>query len=126
MSRRAVQIITLVIWLGSPLFAHPGVGIVKDPRGFVFYTDLTQIWQIDPSGHRSVAVPNVHTHELAIDGEGNLIGEEVRGTNGGWQHRIWRRTPDGRLTDIVPWSDGFWQDNGLARDAAGNSYWLVC
>ncbi|HTM23629.1 MAG TPA: hypothetical protein VL225_00465 [Vicinamibacterales bacterium] len=112
--------------IASPLWAHPGVGIVKDQRGYVFYTDLAQIWQIDPEGRRSIAVPGVHTHELAVDGEGNLVGEEVRGAGGGWQHRIWRRTPDGRIADLVPWTDGFWQDDGLTRDETGNRYWVVC
>lgn len=108
------------------LVAHPGVGIVIDRRGVVFYTDLANVWQIDPQGRRSIAVPNVHTHELAIDSDGDLIGEEVRGASGGWQHRVWRRSPDGRLSDVVAWTDGFWRDVGLLRDAAGRDYWVTC
>jgi hypothetical protein len=126
MLRRALLIAALAVALAAPLWPHPGVGIVKDPRGFVFYTDLVQIWQIDLQGHRSIAVPNVHTHELAIDGAGNLIGEEVRGEGGGWQHRIWRRAPDGKITDVVPWTTGFWQDDGLSWDRAGYRYWVIC
>lgn len=126
MLRRALLIAGLAIAPTAPLRAHPGVGIVRDPRGFVFYTDLVQVWQIDPEGRRSIAVANVHTHELAIDSAGNLIGEEVRNTGGGWQHRIWRRTPNGQISDVIRWTAGFWQDYGLTRDEAGNRYSVVC
>ena len=105
---------------------HPGVGIVMDRRGNVFYTDLVQVWMITPDGRRSVAVPNVHTHELAVDSADTLIGEEVRTAGGGWQHRVWQRSPDGRITDLVHWQDGFWQDYGLNRDRAGAMYWIQC
>jgi len=48
-----------------PALAHPGVGIVVDSRGNVFYTDLEQVWMIDRAGRRSVTVPNVHSHARA-------------------------------------------------------------
>jgi hypothetical protein len=124
--RRIFLIACLVAATAVPALAHPGIGIVKDPRGFVFYTDLTQIWQLDPQGRRSIAVPNVHTHELAIDTGGNLIGEEVRGGGNAWQHRILRRAPSGQLSDLVPWTDGFWEKSGLNQDAAANLYWVTC
>lgn len=110
----------------TPVYAHPGVGIAMDSRGTIFYTDLAQVWQITPDGRRTIAVPNVHTHELAIDARDNLIGEEVRSVGGTWQHRIWQRSPDGRLTDLIPWQDGFWQDHGLSRDRSGTMYWVQC
>lgn len=90
------------------------------------HTDLVQVWRIAPDGRRSIAVANVHTHELAIDSDDNLIGEEVRGAGGGWQHRVWQRSPDGRITDLIPWQDGFWQDYGLSRDRSGAMYWVQC
>jgi len=30
--------------------AHPGIGIVKDSKGNIFYTDLKQVWKISPDG----------------------------------------------------------------------------
>lgn len=30
--------------------AHPGIGIVMDSKGNVFYTDLKQVWKISPDG----------------------------------------------------------------------------
>lgn len=32
------------------IWAHPGIGIVMDSKGNVFYTDLKQVWKIDPLG----------------------------------------------------------------------------
>ncbi|HEX2081377.1 MAG TPA: hypothetical protein VHG08_26975 [Longimicrobium sp.] len=110
-----------------PARAHPGVGIVMDRRGNVFYTDLHHVWRIAPDGRRSIAVRDVHTHELAIDSAGNLFGEDNRYLGGDrYRHRIWRRTPDGRVTDVVPWRDGFWPEYGFVRDRAGAMYWVQC
>jgi hypothetical protein len=67
----------LLVLLSLPVMAHPGVGIVQDSRGNVFLTDLKQVWKIAPDGQRSVAVPNVHTHELILDKDDNLYGEHL-------------------------------------------------
>jgi hypothetical protein len=31
-------------------YAHPGVGIVMDSKGNVYYTDLSRVWKIDTRG----------------------------------------------------------------------------
>jgi hypothetical protein len=111
----------------APARAHPGVGIVMDRQGNVFYTDLEQVWRIAPNGGRSIAVPDVHTHELSMDAAGNLFGEDSEYLGGDrWRTRVWRRAPDGRMTDVIPWTDGFWRDYGFVRDAAGAVYWPYC
>ncbi|HEU0300196.1 MAG TPA: hypothetical protein VFR37_12095 [Longimicrobium sp.] len=117
----------LLLAAASPASAHPGVGIVLDRRGNVFYTDLHHVWRIAPDGRRSIAVRDVHTHELAIDSAGNLFGEDNRYQGGDrYRHRVWRRTPDGRVTDVVPWRDGFWREYGFVWDRAGAMYWVQC
>ena len=113
------------------VLAHPGVGIVRDRQGNVFYTDLIQVWRITPDGKKSVAVRDVHTHELAIDSAGNVYGEDSRYLGSGegddrYRHRVWRRSPDGRVTTIVPWRIGFWRDYGFVRDRTGAMYWIKC
>jgi streptogramin lyase len=104
--------------------AHPGVGIVADSRGNLFYTDLHQVWRIAPDGQKTVAVPGVHTHELYVDSADNLYGEHLW-YNGErldtWGSRVWRRSPDGRVVDIVPAHPGF-NDYSFVRDRAGNAY----
>jgi hypothetical protein len=117
----------LLLAAAMPARAHPGVGIVMDRQGNVFYTDLQHVWRIAPNGGRSIAVRDVHTHELALDAAGNLLGEDSEFLGGDrWRHRVWRRAPDGRVTDVVPWRDGFWREYGFVRDAAGATYWVRC
>lgn len=113
----------------APARAHPGVGIVMDGRGNVFYTDLKQVWRIAPDGLRSVAVAGVHTHELYIDAAGVLYGEHLwyeGERTDKWGHRVWQRTPAGAVSDIVPARPGFLTDYGYSfvRDGAGAMYWV--
>ena len=57
--------------------AHPGIGIVEDSKGNIFYTDLEKVWKISKDGTKKVVVNNVHTHELYIDETDNLFGEHL-------------------------------------------------
>jgi hypothetical protein len=124
----------LVLLLALPLrpaSAHPGVGIVRDRQGNVFYTDLVHVWRITPDGQKSIAVRDVHTHELAVDSLGNVYGEDNRYLGSGegddrYRHRIWRLSPDGRVVDVEPWRAGFWREYGFVRDRAGTMYWIQC
>jgi hypothetical protein len=116
---------------GSAL-AHPGWGIVVDSRGNVFYTDLAQVWKVEPSGRKSVAVAHVHTHELYLDANDNLFGEHLWYVAEGeqWWRRVWKLSPDGKLVDVVPsrrltqdWWEGVAVDFTFVRDSAGAMYW---
>ncbi len=125
---RHSAIFLLIGWLAfvSSAAAHPGVGIVMDRRGNVFYTDLAQVWRIDPQGRKSVAVRSVHTHELALDAAGNLYGEHLwyeGDATKQWGYRVWRLSPAGALTDVIPKQRGFLHDFSFVRDGAGNMYW---
>lgn len=115
----------LFVWALSAS-AHPSTGIVIAPNGDVFYSDLERVWRVTPNGQKSVAVPDVHAHELALE-DGAVLGEDSDWLGGNhYRHRIFKRTPDGRVTDVVPWTDGFWRKYGLTRDAAGARYWVDC
>jgi hypothetical protein len=114
--------------------AHPGWGIVVDSRGNVFYTDLAQVWKVEPSGRKSVAVANVHTHELYLDAEDNLYGEHLWYVAAGerWFHRVWKLSAGGALTEVKPatelksdWWSGKSRDFSFVRDSAGNMYWAA-
>lgn len=127
MRNRLLLACALLLAAVSPAWAHPGTGIVTDRRGNVFYTDLQHVWRIAPDGHKSIAVRDVHTHELDIDSAGNLFGEDNRYVGGDrYRHRVWRRSPDGRVTDVIPWRQGFWREYGFVRDRAGATYWVHC
>jgi len=121
------RLLLLGVAAAAPLLAHPPVGIVRDAAGNVFYSDLEQVWRIAPDGSKSVAVPAVHTHELALDAAGNLYGEHVwyeGEKTDRWGHRVWVRHPDGRIEDVYPARSGFRTDYQFTRDARGNHYWI--
>ncbi|MBC7890771.1 MAG: hypothetical protein H7Y12_01040 [Sphingobacteriaceae bacterium] len=107
--------------------AHPGVGLVEDSRGNIFYTDLVHVWKISPDGRKTIAVRNVHTHELAIDAQDSLYGEdqvyEGEALNR-WHHRNWKCSPDRTVTDKIGQRPGYRNDYGFARDRRGTQYWL--
>ena len=109
-------------------FAHPAVGIVVDARGNVFYSDLTQVLRLAPDGSKTVAVPRVHTHELYLDANGNLFGENAwyNGEQANtWGYSVWMRSPRGVITKVVPDSPGFLTNYSFVRDRAGNMYFPV-
>ncbi len=106
--------------------AHPGVGIVQDSRGNVFFTDTKRVWKITPDGKKSVAVADVHTHELCLDAKDNLYGEHLwyeGDATKKWGHRVWCLKPDGTVSDVIPAREGFLKDYSFVRDRAGNMYW---
>ncbi|MCW5911454.1 MAG: hypothetical protein KIT62_10285 [Cyclobacteriaceae bacterium] len=114
-----------LLWVSSFAWAHPGVGIVMDSKGNVFYTDLKQVWKIDTQGKKSVVVRNVHTHELYMDEQDNLFGEHLW-YNGErldtWGHYVWRYSADGKFEKIIPDTEGFLTNYSFVRDKQGNMY----
>ncbi len=125
------HLVRIAAWLAlaafaTPAKAHPGVGIVRDSRGNIYYTDLKQVWRIAPDGKRAVVVPFVHTHELCLDSQDNLYGEHLwyeGERTDKWGHYVWRMSPDGLVEKIIGPREGFLKDYSFIRDAAGNMYW---
>ncbi len=116
----------IVMLSATTALAHPGWGIVQDSRGNVFFTDTRQVWKITPDGRVSVAVANVHTHELCVDAGDNLYGEHLwyeGDATGKWGHRVWRLRPDGTVGDVIPARAGFRTDYSFVRDREGTMYW---
>jgi hypothetical protein len=106
--------------------AHPGIAIVKDSKGNIFYSDLRHVWKIS-NGKKSVAVPDVHTHELYMDTGDNLYGEHViYEDNAGeqWFHFMWLLRPDGILDTVVGLKQAYIEEHySLARDIHGVEYY---
>ena len=120
----------LIIFLLLPfmLNAHPGIGIVKDSKGNIYYTDLQQVWKITPGGHKSIVVANVHTHELYMDAQDNLYGLHIYYSGEAtdrWTKYVWQLNANGELDTVKEATDGFYmEDYSFARDNAGNMYWV--
>lgn len=116
----------LFFFSSASVFAHPGVGIVMNSEGAIFYTDLTHVWKISTDGTRTIAVKNVHTHELYIDDQDTLYGEhewyEGEATDK-WGNYVWCLTKEGQFEKVISDVEGFLDNNTLVRDAGGNSYW---
>ena len=70
-----MKLLLFLLVIPFSVLAHPGIGIVKDRQGNIYYTDLEQVWKLDKSGNKKIVVHNVHTNELYMDGEDNLYGE---------------------------------------------------
>ena len=109
------------------VLAHPGIGIVKDSKGNIYYTDLSKVWKIS-NGKKTVLLEGVHTHELYIDSSDNLFGEHVNYHPGAvekWTHYLWKLSPDGKLDTIVSEKQAYvFFDYSLARDVQGNEYYI--
>lgn len=107
--------------------AHPGIGIVKDSQGNIYYTDLKYVWKVTKEGDKTIVVRDVHTHELYMDANNNLYGEhlwyngEAANT---WGHYIWRLNSNGSFEILIPSTEGFPTNYGFTRDGAGNMYWV--
>ncbi|WP_297693298.1 hypothetical protein [uncultured Eudoraea sp.] len=123
---RLVLFFFCLIFSSVDLGAHPGVGIVMDSKGNVFYTDLSHVWKISNNGELSIAVKNVHTHELYIDEEDNLYGEhewyEGEATDK-WGNYVWCLGNDGIFEKTIQDVEGFLDDNTLVRDNENSTYW---
>ena len=108
--------------------ADPGIGLVKDRKGNIYYTDLSKIWKISPDGKYQVILNGVHTHELYLDSAGNLYGEHLwyKGDQSPdqWGNYIWRLSPEGKLDTVKGPVNGFIDDYAFERDASGNMYYL--
>ena len=110
-------------------FSHPGIGIVKDRKGNIYYTDLENVWKINPQTlAKTIAVHNVHTHELYMDANDNLFGQHSmysgEQTNT-WSYYVWKLDSKGKLDTVIPVTDGFYiKDFSFVGDKKGNQYWI--
>ncbi len=106
--------------------AHPGIGIVMDSAGNVFYTDLNHVWKISTNGELSIAVENIHTHELYMDEDDNLYGEhewyEGEATDK-WGNYVWCLSNEGVFQKTIQDVEGFLDNNTLVRDRENSTYW---
>lgn len=110
--------------------AHPPWGIVVDRQGQVYFSDLETIWKLDARGKLSVirtGVTGRHTHELTIDEEGNLFGEEqtYQPATQRYLSALWKITPAGNFNYVLAPTDDPPKGMSIWRDRQGNMYSAV-
>ncbi|RFS16654.1 hypothetical protein [Emticicia sp. C21] len=110
------------------ILAHPGIGIVTNSKGEIFYTDLAKVWKVSADGKtKTIVVPNVHTHELYMDKQDNLFGENLWYEGEAidkWGHFVWKYNAKGQFTKVIPNTEGFLSNYSFTRDAQENMYWI--
>ena len=124
----ALGLVLLLLGLPSTGQAHPGWGIAVDSEGSVYFTDIERltIWKHLPDGTLQAAVTGVWTHHLFLDDQDNLYyeREEYRG-NVGPYNSLWKRSPDGEQTLLIPptLDQTVFAGENAVIDASGNIYY---
>lgn len=116
-----------LLLISFAIAAHPGIGIVKDSKGNIYYTDLKQVLKISLDGSKTIVVAGVHTHELYIDENDNLYGEHLwynGESKNTWGHYVWCLKNNGELVKELKPTEGFLTNYSFARDSMGNMYWV--
>ncbi len=125
---KKLLLILLSLLAFSTVYSHPGIGIVTNSKGEIFYSDLARIWKVSADGKtKTVIVPNVHTHELYMDNQDNLYGEHLwyeGEASDKWGHFVWKYDAKSKFTKVIPDTEGFLGNYSFNRDAAGNMYWI--
>jgi sugar lactone lactonase YvrE len=107
--------------------AHPPWGIVVDRRHQVYFSDLENIWKIDAQGRLAMFRPGVggkHTHDLRMDEDDNLYGEELsyEPATQRYTSALWKMTPAGELTYVLAPTTDPPKGMSIWRDRDGNMY----
>jgi hypothetical protein len=125
---RPLQVLCAILLLFCyPAPAHPGIGLVIDSKGNIYYTDTKQIWKQTPEGQKTIAVPAVHSHELYMDKHDNLFGEHlwyVSATEK-FYHYQWCLKNTGEWVYVTDSLECYTQPASFSfvRDDDGNMYW---
>ncbi len=69
----SIILIAAFLILVGKIEAHPSWAIVVDDKNQIYLSDLVKIWKIDAQGRVS-SFSDRHTHEMALDKDGNLLG----------------------------------------------------
>jgi sugar lactone lactonase YvrE len=118
-----LAIIAQLFFFTAGAQAHPSSGIVVDRQGRVYFADERRniVWKIDTDGKLTAFITGKHSHGLAIDEQGNIYGEHLRYIGDDrWEFHLWKATPSGELSYLIPPSPGF--PPGLLTDKDGNRY----
>jgi sugar lactone lactonase YvrE len=105
--------------------AHPSWAIVVDDKNQIYVSDLEKIWKIDAAGKVSVFSER-HTHEMTLDKDGNLLGEELHyePSTQKYTAALWRITPSGEFSYTLAPTETPPKGVSIWKNAAGDTYYL--
>lgn len=113
-----VLAVILLAGLACPTWGHPSAGLVVDPEGNVFFSDLSRgVIKVDPRG-TVTTISREGGHWLALDDRGTFSRAEF-GKSAHWPRWFKRRTPDGVRPALI--SDG---GSPLVVTVDGNLYYV--
>lgn len=118
-----ITLVAQLVFLLARAQADPSNTLVVDKQGRVYFGDVLHntVWKIE-EGKLIPFLKDKHSHRVALDEQGNLYGEHLEyvPTNESWRFHMWKATPTGDVSYVVPPSPGFpW---GLLKDNDGNRY----
>lgn len=106
--------------------AHPAWGIVVDRQGQVYFSDLKTVWKINAQGKLAVfrAEDGRHTHDLNIDGAGNIYGADnsYDPATKRFFSAIWKMTSAGSFSYLLAPTDNPPIGTSIWKDREGNMY----
>jgi len=122
-----IAVIAICVIFAGNVRAHPPWSIAVDRSGQIYFSDLETIWRIDVQGKLSVLRAGVrgrHTHELTIDADGNLYGEDLRyePATQRFISALWKITPAGDFEYILAPTDSPPKGMSIWKDRSGNMY----
>lgn len=124
--RPFARLCVVICLFAADTFAHPGWGLIVDRKGDIYFGDVetNTIWKLNRERRLEAITTGKHSHSLYLDEAGNLFGEHVYFDEAAaqWISSIWKLTPDGSLTDVVPPTSGPPKGSGVFMDRAGNVY----
>lgn len=111
----------------TSVLAHPAWGIAVDRQGQVYFSDLETIWKIDRQGKVTTfraGVSGRHVHAITIDAEDNIYGiyNSYNSQTQTFPRSIWKMSPQGEFSYIVPTTDNLPPGRSVWRDTDGNTY----
>jgi len=105
--RAAVRLLAAIAigLAATPAVAHPPRGLVVDEAGAVWFSDLRRIWRVatDRKLEQMRAAGERHTHELALDHAGNVVGEDSYYDPATRTYRaaLWKISPGGQFAFVL-------------------------
>lgn len=105
--------------------AHPAWAIVADDKNQIYVSDLEKIWKIDAQNRVSVFSER-HTHEMAIDRSGNLLGEDLHyePATQKFTSALWKIAPNGKFFYILAPTETPPQGISIWKNPAGATFYF--